>query len=409
MDEQHLTKRQRRELKKQEKAASQQQTKQSKRTKIIVIWVAVIAAIGLAVWGLVIWGGNSTQNTNTASTKVESGDWVKGNPDANVVLIEYSDFQCPACGAYYPVVKQLSEAYGDTIAIVYRHYPLVNIHPNAMPAARAAEAAGKQDKFFAFHDILFEKQSEWSTAPNEVELFTNYAQSIGLSVEQFKTDMQSSEINDLVKEDIASGTALKVNATPSFFLQGVKIQNPRSLEDFKKLIDEAAQNAPIHSSDGSVHAHFGFKMYVNGKTVDLTQAKYQSTEEAELDPEIHVHDGNGDIVHIHAADVTIGQFLTSIGMKLDPLCLTLDDGKQYCTGNGNILRLMVNGAANDQFADYKPHDLDRILITYGSEADEKIQQQAKSVSDEACIYSEKCPERGSPPTENCVGGLGSEC
>lgn len=93
---------------------------------------------------------------------ISPDDWVQGDRNSKVVLIEYSDFQCPACAAYFPIIKQLNEEFDGKIAFVYRHYPLVNIHPYAEPMARAAEAAGKQGKFWEMYDMIFSKQAEWS-------------------------------------------------------------------------------------------------------------------------------------------------------------------------------------------------------------------------------------------------------
>jgi protein-disulfide isomerase len=86
---------------------------------------------------------------------------IKGNPDADVELVEYSDFQCPACSAMYPVVKELMVEHGDKIRFEYRHFPIERIHPYAVQAAVAAEAAGQQGKFYEFHDLLFENQQTW--------------------------------------------------------------------------------------------------------------------------------------------------------------------------------------------------------------------------------------------------------
>ena len=86
----------------------------------------------------------------------------KGTNAAPNLLVEYSDFQCPACGIYYPIVKQLAEEENERVKVVYRHFPLRSIHPNAELAAKASEAAGKQNKFWEFHDMLFERQSRWS-------------------------------------------------------------------------------------------------------------------------------------------------------------------------------------------------------------------------------------------------------
>ena len=99
---------------------------------------------------------------NRISFEAGEEDRVKGNEEAGVVLIEYSDFQCPACGSYYPIVKALSEEFPEELLIVYRHYPLTNIHPNAFSAAKASEAAANQGKFWEMHDMLFERQAEWA-------------------------------------------------------------------------------------------------------------------------------------------------------------------------------------------------------------------------------------------------------
>jgi len=96
------------------------------------------------------------------SVMLTGDDHYKGNPDAQVVLIEYSDFQCPACRAYIPIITSLIEQFPDDLVVVYRHFPLQSVHANARAAAEASEAAAKQGKFWEFHDILFDKQTEWS-------------------------------------------------------------------------------------------------------------------------------------------------------------------------------------------------------------------------------------------------------
>jgi len=173
-----------------------------------------------------------------------ASDWVRGPSNGKVVLIEYSDFQCPACGAYYPLVKQLEEAFPDDLTVVYRHFPLQQ-HKNAKAAAYAAEAAGKQGKFFEMHDRIFETQSDWSEkdASQAEQMFIDQAQGLGLSVEQFKVDMASSDVRAKVTADSAEGTKVGVNSTPTFYLNGEKLLNPKSFEDFKALIDEALKKS----------------------------------------------------------------------------------------------------------------------------------------------------------------------
>lgn len=183
--------------------------------------------------------GQSTSSVNIIS----SSDRVLGNKDAKVTLVEYSDFQCPACGAYYPIVKQLNLEFAGRIQFVYRHFPLTQIHANANLAALSAEAAGKQNKFWEMHDIIFENQSKWSGEKNAKDLFVEYAQKLNLDVEKFKNDLDSDEVQEKVANDYQSGIRLGVNATPTFFLNGTKLQNPASYEAFKKLLEEAISQA----------------------------------------------------------------------------------------------------------------------------------------------------------------------
>jgi len=342
---------------------------------------------------------------------IAQNDWVKGNKNAQVVIIEYSDFECPACAVYAPVAKKLFEEkeLKNRFALVYRHFPLQQ-HLAAVPAAYAAEAAGKQGKFWEMHDMLFEKQEEWSKASDVKKTFLAYARALKLNEEQFVKDSESSPTRERVQNDLNIGNRLQINATPTFFVNGEQIQNPSSYEEFKKIISAALAKAPpITQKEENVHIHADFKMYINGSVFDLTQDKYQTSEEKEASSSVHIHDKNGDIVHAHKKGVTIGDFFRSIGMSFAKDCLTLDNGKNYCNQTGMKLKFFVNGKENITFETYEIKDLDRILVSYGPVTDPTVQKQIDSVGDRACIYSEKCPERGKPPDEECIGELGGKC
>ncbi|OHA97221.1 MAG: hypothetical protein A3E02_02135 [Candidatus Zambryskibacteria bacterium RIFCSPHIGHO2_12_FULL_38_34] len=166
-------------------------------------------------------------------------DHVSGNASSSVVVIEYSDFQCPACRTYYPVTKQLIAEFGNEIAFVYRHFPLVGIHPNAQLAAQAAEAAAKQGKFWQMHDLLFEKQNEWANVASPKSLFESYAILTGISVEQFKTDITSQEVINFVRAERTNAIKLRLQGTPTFFVNGKQIQNPASVDAFRVIIKDA--------------------------------------------------------------------------------------------------------------------------------------------------------------------------
>lgn len=153
-----------------------------------------------------------------------------------VTLTEYSDYQCPACAAYHPLVEKLKEDFGNQLEVEYRYFPL-NSHQFAFLAARAAEAAKNQDKFHEMHNMLFNNQQRWSSSGNPQALFINYAREIGLDVEQFKSELNDAETQRSVVEEKKKGQDLGVNATPTFFINGQKVeQSPRSYEEFKALV-----------------------------------------------------------------------------------------------------------------------------------------------------------------------------
>lgn len=162
----------------------------------------------------------SQQAAKKANEGVAVEAHIKGNPDAAVTLVEYSDFQCPACAQFYPFLKELMEEYGDSIRFEYRHFPLVNIHPQAVPAARAAEAAGQQGKFWQMHDKIFENQAVWSRSSNPSAYFNQYAEELGLDMALFKLHLNSSVIQDAIESSFNDARSRGFTGTPSFLLNG---------------------------------------------------------------------------------------------------------------------------------------------------------------------------------------------
>ena len=198
----------------------------------------VILAIVLLIGGMwVIRQANTGATDSTLSelsSPVSESDHKRG--DGDIALVEYSDFQCPACSAYYPLIKKIEEDFKGELFVVYRHFPLSQ-HQNAIPSALASEAAGLQGKFFEMHDMLFDNQVEWSESTAPKEIFKKYAENLGLDVQKFEADMELPELQDKISADFQSGIKSNVNATPTFFLDGKKIQNPRSYEKLKGLIE----------------------------------------------------------------------------------------------------------------------------------------------------------------------------
>lgn len=196
----------------------------------------IIAIISVVLLGGAVWYSYSV--SNSANEGVEVVDQIKGNPDANVVVVEYADFQCPACAQFQPIVKEIMDEYGEQVRFEFRHFPLVAIHPYAEPAARAAEAAGQQGKFFEYHDLLFEQQSEWSGSINPAAHFARYAEELELDVATFNAHQKSSVLREVIREDMQSGREREVTGTPTFFLNGERVEL-QTIGDLRAQIESA--------------------------------------------------------------------------------------------------------------------------------------------------------------------------
>jgi len=168
---------------------------------------------------------NAVQKPNEQSGNI--ADHVFGKVDSKVMFVEYGDFQCPGCGSAYAPVKEVTEKYKDQLAFVFRNFPLSSLHPNARAAAAAAESAGLQGKYWEMHDKLYENQNTWGSvsASERTDFFATYAQELGIKVDQFKTDLASTGVNKKINYDQAIGKKVGVNATPTFFLNGKKMDN----------------------------------------------------------------------------------------------------------------------------------------------------------------------------------------
>lgn len=214
------------------------------KIKELGIWIAVLVVLMGGLWALIAAVNNSpspstpTQMVNLPA--VSSLDFVKGASDsAKVTLIEYGDFQCPACAAYFPLVKQLSVDFGEDLTIVHRFFPLTSIHKNAMIAAQAAYAAELQNKFWEMHDKLYQNQNDWANLSDPKETFFEYAKELGLDLPKFKTDATSKSTEDFIKDAARNATTIGINSTPTFIVNGYRIQNPAGYEAFKKIIQDA--------------------------------------------------------------------------------------------------------------------------------------------------------------------------
>ena len=208
----------------------------------IILWAIIAVVVIGSIFGIVKLASKSqtagSDNLAITISAINDNENIKGEKEAVATLIEYSDFQCPACGSYYPIVKKVTEDLGAKVRFAYRHFPLPQ-HKNAKLAATVAEAAGKQGKFWEMHDLIFQNQSDWSEEKNAAVLFARYAQDLGLDLARFQIDIASDEIKAKIENDYKSGVKAGVNSTPSFFLNGKKMDNPRNYDEFKNAIEQA--------------------------------------------------------------------------------------------------------------------------------------------------------------------------
>jgi protein-disulfide isomerase len=167
---------------------------------------------------------------------VSGRDHTLGPANAPATLLEYGDYECPHCRAAYPVVEALRERLGDILQFAYRHFPLSQIHPHALLAAEAAEAAGAQGEFWEMHDALFTHQDALDGAHLML-----YAAAIGLDTGAFQRDLETQAHAGRVQEDFMSGVRSGVNGTPTFFINGLRYDGSRDFVSMYAVITEVAE------------------------------------------------------------------------------------------------------------------------------------------------------------------------
>lgn len=208
-----------------------------------------IVTLALVIGAAVMFGGSSTpekatvvSNDTQKSVLVHNDSHQIKGKNAKVTLVEFGDFQCPACGVAYPIVHQLLQEYNGKINFVFRNYPL-QMHRNARTAANVAEAAGAQGKFFPMFDVLYQNQNEWGESPNPNPYFVKYAEQLGLNMDKFNEAVKNKTYDKRIEKDIADGNSVSISATPTFFLNGEQIVGGLPYDEFKSKIDAALKAA----------------------------------------------------------------------------------------------------------------------------------------------------------------------
>lgn len=155
-------------------------------------------------------------------------------------------------------------------------------------------------------------------------------------------------------------------------------------------------------TDGEYHVHADFRIFVGESRIDLSDEMFMTTASNNLSEDAHLHDGNGEVKHIHAEDLTFSAFLKSLDIELTSSCLTMFNQEPLCSGEENEVLLYVNGELfTSPISQYVPVDDDSILLYYGNSQDENIQTYIEEIPDDSCYYSGTCPERGVAPPESC--------
>jgi len=198
---------------------------------------------------VIIFGGLGfliTRNNQVATTPASKDQLIRPNshstvnPDAKVSIVEFGDFQCPACAAAFPIVEQLLALYKDNpqVNFVSRNFPLPQ-HQYALITAEAAEAAGAQGKYWEMYRLIYTNQNEWVNSADPMSILVGYATQLKLDIGRFKSEVTANKYNDIIEQDKQDGLALGINSTPTFFINGVRATGVQDFADFKARVDSA--------------------------------------------------------------------------------------------------------------------------------------------------------------------------
>jgi protein-disulfide isomerase len=190
------------------------------KTILTLIIVLLFLSLGYLVLGKIFTPEKNGVNTKIAP--VSQADHQEGSATSSITVIEYADYECPACAAYHPVMKEVKQPMEGKALFVFRLFPLP-MHANAIPAGVAAEAAGVQGAYFKMQDKLFDGQQEWSSAKNPRDIFIKYAKDLGLNEAQFIASLDDESLKQKVSKNYAEASSAGIVGTPTFFVNGVKV------------------------------------------------------------------------------------------------------------------------------------------------------------------------------------------
>lgn len=206
------------------------------KTILLVFGGSVLLVVLMAIGLSKVSGGGSGTIKVSNDDLMNGARWIKTTGEPKVIVVEFSDIQCPACKAAEPVSVELRKT--DGVKFIYRHFPLITIHKNAWKGAKAIEAAKMMDKGWEMMALMFDKQTEWSDSDRPEEIFVKYAGDLGLDEKTFNDKQKGEETDKLVGEDSSLGNRLQLSGTPTFFVNGEQVGSPYVLDKVKSLLKQ---------------------------------------------------------------------------------------------------------------------------------------------------------------------------
>ena len=235
-----LTKKERKELKKLVLAEKLEKENRQKTYKKVASWIVGLVILGLIIWGVVAVVSNPKEESS-AVLPISSTDIATGSANAKANLIEYADFECPACADSSKFVEQLKIDFPKDLRVAYRFFPLPQ-HNLGMISSQVAYAAYKQGKFWEMYGTLYDNQTKWSSSQNPQPLFDEYAKQLNLDLTKLHVDQNADSTKKFIEDQYNEGLIIGITYTPSFFLNGKLIQ-PANYQEFKSLVqDEINKN-----------------------------------------------------------------------------------------------------------------------------------------------------------------------
>lgn len=216
---------------------------------LLVIVLVFLVALAAGAWLYRTASRADSTQKSPVSARVykdlhlSDGAHVTGPESAAITIEEFGDYQCPPCGKLYPDLNKIEDEYKDQLRLVFRHFPIIARHPNAMGAAQAAEAAGLQGKFWQMHDMLYQNQDKWKDEKDARPVFIKYAQDLGLDAGRFQHDFEGPEVAKRISEDQKRAESLGVTGTPTIFINGHQLRAELTSEEglrkgIKLLLDK---------------------------------------------------------------------------------------------------------------------------------------------------------------------------